>query len=85
MIANRQCGLGSRTLWRRHLETFTNVGKGDNGVRYVLDVKTIMFSRGNIKEKLRVADFKCRVGKCPANRNVLRYVQLVDGFLGGCY
>jgi len=32
----------------------------DNGVRYVLDVKTIMFSRGNIKEKLRVADFKCR-------------------------
>ena len=32
----------------------------DNGVRYVFDVTRIMFSSGNITEKLRVAEFDCR-------------------------
>jgi len=30
----------------------------DNGVRYVFDVTKVMFSRGNIKEKIRMANFK---------------------------
>lgn len=32
----------------------------DNGIKYVFDVTCIMFSSGNIAEKLRVAQFSCR-------------------------
>ena len=32
----------------------------DNGVKYVFDVTRIMFSSGNITEKLRIAQFDCR-------------------------
>ena len=32
----------------------------DNGIRYTFDVTKIMFSSGNISEKLRVAEFDCR-------------------------
>lgn len=37
--------------WVQHL---------DNGIRYTFDVTKIMFSSGNITEKLRVAEFDCR-------------------------
>ena len=36
------------------------VEHSDNGVRYVFDVTRIMFSSGNVTEKLRVAEFDCR-------------------------
>ena len=32
----------------------------DNGIKYVFDVTKIMFSSGNITEKIRVAQFDCR-------------------------
>ena len=32
----------------------------DNGIKYVFDVTKVMFSSGNITEKLRVAKFDCR-------------------------
>lgn len=32
----------------------------DNGIKYVFDVTKVMFSSGNVTEKLRVASFNCR-------------------------
>ena len=32
----------------------------DNGIKYVFDVTSSMFSSGNIAEKLRIAEFDCR-------------------------
>ena len=32
----------------------------DNGIKYVFDVTKVMFSSGNITEKLRVASFRCK-------------------------
>ena len=36
------------------------VEHNDNGIKYVFDVTHIMFSSGNIVEKLRLAEFDCR-------------------------
>ena len=49
--SSRALMLRGRDPWVEH---------ADNGIRYVFDVTKVMFSSGNISEKLRVAEFDCR-------------------------
>ena len=48
--ASRAVMLRGTDPWVQHI---------DNGIKYVFDVTAVMFSSGNIEEKLRVARFDC--------------------------